>query len=60
MTNNQTKVVRLFGFGLEISERVPIEVEPNSYNERYLKVKRQELNPIFEKYLADRRFCKGS
>jgi 3,4-dihydroxy 2-butanone 4-phosphate synthase / GTP cyclohydrolase II len=60
VTNNQTKVVRLLGFGLEISERVPIEVEPNSYNERYLKVKRQELNPIFEKYLADRRFCKGS
>jgi 3,4-dihydroxy 2-butanone 4-phosphate synthase / GTP cyclohydrolase II len=60
VTNNQTKVVRLLGFGLEISERVPIEVEPNSYNERYLKVKRQELNPNFEKYLADRRFCKGS
>jgi 3,4-dihydroxy 2-butanone 4-phosphate synthase / GTP cyclohydrolase II len=60
VTNNQTKVVRLRGFGLEISERVPIEVEPNSYNERYLKVKRQELNPIFEKYLADRRPCKGS
>jgi 3,4-dihydroxy 2-butanone 4-phosphate synthase/GTP cyclohydrolase II len=50
----------LRGFGLEISERVPIEVEPNIYNERYLKMKRQELNPVFEKYWADRRFCKGS
>jgi hypothetical protein len=35
-------------------------VEPNIYNERYLKMKRQELNPVFEKYWADRRFCKGS
>ena len=60
MTNNLTKVVRLRGFGLEISERVPIEVEPNIYNERYLKMKRQELNRVFEKYWADRWFCKGS
>jgi 3,4-dihydroxy 2-butanone 4-phosphate synthase/GTP cyclohydrolase II len=48
--NNLTKVVGLRGFGLEISERVPIEVEPNSYNERYLKMKRQKLNHVFEKY----------
>jgi 3,4-dihydroxy 2-butanone 4-phosphate synthase / GTP cyclohydrolase II len=60
VTNNLTKVVRLRGFGLEISERVPIEVEPNTYNERYLKMKRHKLNHVFEKYWADRRFRKGS
>ena len=37
LTNKLTRVVGLRGVGLEISECVPIEVEPNSYNERYLK-----------------------
>jgi 3,4-dihydroxy 2-butanone 4-phosphate synthase/GTP cyclohydrolase II len=50
MTNNLTKVVGLQGFGLEIVERVPIEVEPNGHNERYLKTKREKLNHVFEKF----------
>ncbi len=50
LTNNLTKVVGLGGFGLEIAERVPIEVEPNGHNERYLKIKREKLNHVFEKY----------
>ena len=50
LTNNLTKVVGLRGFGLEISERVAIEVEPNGHNERYLKTKREKLNHVFEKY----------
>jgi 3,4-dihydroxy 2-butanone 4-phosphate synthase / GTP cyclohydrolase II len=50
MTNNLTKVVGLQGFGLEIVERVPIEIEPNGHNERYLNTKREKLNHIFEKF----------
>jgi 3,4-dihydroxy 2-butanone 4-phosphate synthase / GTP cyclohydrolase II len=50
MTNNLTKVVGLQGFGLEITERVPIEIEPNGHNERYLNTKRQKLNHVFEKF----------
>jgi 3,4-dihydroxy 2-butanone 4-phosphate synthase / GTP cyclohydrolase II len=50
MTNNLTKVVGLQGFGLEITERIPLEVEPNGENERYLKTKREKLNHVFEKY----------
>jgi 3,4-dihydroxy 2-butanone 4-phosphate synthase / GTP cyclohydrolase II len=50
LTNNLTKVVGLRGFGLEISERVPIEVEPNGHNERYLKTKSEKLNHVFEGY----------
>jgi 3,4-dihydroxy 2-butanone 4-phosphate synthase / GTP cyclohydrolase II len=50
LTNNLTKVVGLRGFGLEISERVPIEIEPNGHNERYLKTKREKLNHVFEEY----------
>jgi 3,4-dihydroxy 2-butanone 4-phosphate synthase / GTP cyclohydrolase II len=50
MTNNLTKVVGLQGFGLEITERIPLEVEPNGENERYLKTKKEKLNHVFEKY----------
>ncbi len=49
LTNNLTKVVGLQGFGLEISERVALEMEPNGHNERYLKTKREKLNHVFEK-----------
>ena len=40
MTNNPIKRVGLEAYGLEITENVPIEVEPNAYNERYLETKR--------------------
>ena len=50
LTNNPTKVVGLRGLGFEITERVPIEFEPNEYNERYLKTKREKLNHVFEKF----------
>jgi len=50
MTNNLTKVVGLQGFGLEISERIPLEVEPNGENKRYLQTKKEKLNHVFEKF----------
>ena len=50
LTNNLTKVVGLRGFGLEITERVPIEIEPNGHNDFYLKTKREKLNHVFEKF----------
>lgn len=43
LTNNPKKVVGLKGYGLEIVKRIPIEVPPNSVNERYLKTKRDKL-----------------
>ena len=43
MSNNPKKRVGLIGYGLEITENVPIEIKPNSYNERYLKTKRDKL-----------------
>jgi len=43
LTNNPKKVVGLKGYGLEISERLPIEITPNENNERYLKTKRDKL-----------------
>ncbi len=50
MTNNLTKVVGLQGFGLEITERIPLEIEPNGENKRYLQAKKDKLNHVFEKY----------
>ncbi len=43
MTNNPTKRVGLSGYGLEIVERVPIEIPPNPINEAYLKTKRDRM-----------------
>ena len=39
MTNNPVKIKGLAGYGLEISERVPIEIPSNQYNEKYLNTK---------------------
>ncbi|MBI4427632.1 MAG: bifunctional 3,4-dihydroxy-2-butanone-4-phosphate synthase/GTP cyclohydrolase II [Ignavibacteriales bacterium] len=46
MTNNPKKVVGLHGYGLEIVERVPLEVDPNLFNEFYLKAKRDKLGHL--------------
>lgn len=43
LTNNPCKVVGLEGYGLKITERVAIEIEPNSKNYRYLKTKKEKL-----------------
>ena len=43
MTNNPVKRVGLEGFGLEVSEIVPIEIKPNCYNERYLLTKQERM-----------------
>ncbi len=48
MTNNPTKRSGLEGFGLEIVERVPIEVEPNAHNEAYLRTKREKMGHMLE------------
>ncbi len=46
LTNNPKKVIGLKGYGLEIVERVPIEMIANENNERYLKTKRDKLGHI--------------
>jgi 3,4-dihydroxy 2-butanone 4-phosphate synthase/GTP cyclohydrolase II len=46
LTNNPKKVIGLKGYGLEIVERIPIEIEPNKNNEKYLKTKRDKLGHI--------------
>ena len=46
MTNNPTKRSGLEGFGLEVVERVPLEVTPNPHNLRYLKTKREKMGHL--------------
>ena len=44
MTNNPVKRIGLEGYGLEIVENVPIEVEPNPYNLRYMHTKKERMD----------------
>jgi 3,4-dihydroxy 2-butanone 4-phosphate synthase/GTP cyclohydrolase II len=46
LTNNPKKIVGLKGYGLEIAERIPIEIQPNEINAKYLKTKRDKLGHI--------------
>jgi len=43
MTNNPTKRAGLIGYGLEAVENIPIEIESNVHNERYLRTKRDKM-----------------
>ena len=43
MSNNPVKRIGLEGYGLEIVENVPIEIEMNEYNEHYLKTKKERM-----------------
>ncbi|MCH8289098.1 MAG: bifunctional 3,4-dihydroxy-2-butanone-4-phosphate synthase/GTP cyclohydrolase II [Candidatus Marinimicrobia bacterium] len=49
MTNNPKKVVGLDAYGLEIIERVPLEVEPHVQNKKYLETKRDKLGHMILK-----------
>src|SRR6476620_132963 len=43
ITNNPKKRVGLIGYGLEIVENLPIKVEPNPHNEKYLQTKKDKM-----------------
>lgn len=46
LTNNPKKVIGLSGYGLEIIERVPIEIQPNEINKKYLETKRDKMGHL--------------
>jgi 3,4-dihydroxy 2-butanone 4-phosphate synthase/GTP cyclohydrolase II len=48
MTNNPRKIVGLEGYGLELVERVPIEVQAKKDNLKYLSTKQEKMGHIFE------------
>ncbi|MDD4667132.1 MAG: bifunctional 3,4-dihydroxy-2-butanone-4-phosphate synthase/GTP cyclohydrolase II [Candidatus Cloacimonetes bacterium] len=46
LTNNPKKIVGLTGYGLEIVNRVPIEIQPKEENAHYLKTKKDKMGHI--------------
>jgi 3,4-dihydroxy 2-butanone 4-phosphate synthase/GTP cyclohydrolase II len=53
LTNNPVKRVGLEGYGIEIIENVPIEIEPNEHNMFYLKTKRDKMHHHFQFFRYD-------
>jgi len=49
LTNNPKKIIGLEGYGLTITERVPVEIDPNGHNRRYLKTKKNKLGHVLNK-----------
>ncbi|MBN2055426.1 bifunctional 3,4-dihydroxy-2-butanone-4-phosphate synthase/GTP cyclohydrolase II [bacterium] len=46
LTNNMRKYVGLSGYGLEVVERVPIEIHPQQYNRDYLSCKKSKMGHL--------------
>jgi len=53
MTNNPVKRVGLEGYGLEVTQVIPLEVEPNEFNQKYLKTKRDRMGHHLRKFNYD-------
>ena len=49
MTNNMGKYVALKGYGLEIAERVPLELPPQKENVEYLRAKKNKMGHLLER-----------
>ena len=47
LTNNPCKVKGLAGYGIEITERVPIVVPANEYDRHYLETKKERMGHLF-------------
>ena len=46
LTNNPEKIYGLDGFGLKVAQRVPIEIEPQKYDQFYLRTKQEKMGHI--------------
>jgi 3,4-dihydroxy 2-butanone 4-phosphate synthase/GTP cyclohydrolase II len=52
LTNNPAKIVGLSGYGLEVVDRVPIEIFPNKDNYDYLESKKSKMGHILNDFLS--------
>jgi 3,4-dihydroxy 2-butanone 4-phosphate synthase/GTP cyclohydrolase II len=57
MTNNPKKIVGLEGYGLRVIERVPLELDPGEFNQRYLQTKKEKMGHILHLDADGRPFC---
>ncbi len=46
LTNNPKKIIGLKGYGIEVTERVPIIIKANPHNKRYLKTKQDKMGHL--------------
>ena len=46
MTNNPCKIAGLEGYGLEITERVPVVIPPTAHDRRYLETKKEKMGHL--------------
>jgi 3,4-dihydroxy 2-butanone 4-phosphate synthase/GTP cyclohydrolase II len=49
LTNNPQKIVGLEGHGLKVSQRVPLEIEPQAQSKNYLKTKKDKLGHLLDR-----------
>jgi 3,4-dihydroxy 2-butanone 4-phosphate synthase / GTP cyclohydrolase II len=49
ITNNPRKIVGISGYGLEVVERIPVEMRPHKENRRYLSTKRKKMGHLLRK-----------
>ncbi len=47
MTNNPKKLIGLKGHGIEITERVPLIMDTNQFNERYFETKKEKMGHLY-------------
>ena len=48
MTNNPKKIVGIEGYGLSVTERIPLEIAPNERNAKYLKSKKEKMGHLLD------------
>ena len=55
LTNNPRKIAGLGGYGIEVTERVPLVICPSDHNAEYLDVKRQKLGHMLDEKKSNQR-----
>ncbi|MDR2826275.1 MAG: bifunctional 3,4-dihydroxy-2-butanone-4-phosphate synthase/GTP cyclohydrolase II [Deltaproteobacteria bacterium] len=54
MTNNPKKIIGLEGYGLEVVDRIPLEIGPSVHSEEYLRVKQEKMGHLLHIHTCHR------